>query len=255
MPIAVSSLATRYSLIQLQPKDAVVATTDRYRTSADLPRELPLFPLRGAILLPRVTLPLNIFEPRYLAMFDDVMSGRRLVGIVQPDDKPAEHATASSSESPPGKSVGLKKVGCAGRVTAYQERDDGHVLVTLTGISRFRLVDELSAVTPYRIGVADFDVFGADLSTGLGEDDVDRETLLRVLKSYLEAKDLRTDWNAVTKSSSEFLVNALSVMSPYGPEEKQALLEAGDLKSRADVLVALAEMELASTGSAGGMVQ
>lgn len=232
-----------------------MATTDRYRTSAELPRELPLFPLRGAILLPRVTLPLNVFEPRYLAMLDDVLAGRRLIGIVQPDERAGDHAPSSSIESPLGKSAGLKKVGCAGRVTAFQERDDGRILITLTGVARFRLADERMAETPYRIGVIDFEPFASDLCAGLGEDDVDRDTLLRVLKAYLESKELRTDWSAVAKSSSEFLVNALSVMSPYGAEEKQALLEAADLKSRAEVLVALAEMELASNGSAGGMVQ
>lgn len=232
-----------------------MATTDRYRTPDDLPRELPLFPLRGAILLPRVTLPLNIFEPRYLALVDAVMSGRRLIGLIQPDEKAPDHTPASLSESPPGKAVGLKRVGCAGRITTYQEQDDGRILITLTGVARFNLVEEMSAVTPYRIGIASFDPFAVDLSAGVGESAVDRETLLRVLRAYLEAKDMRTDWSAVAKSSTEFLVNALSVMSPYGAEEKQALLEAVDLKSRADVLVALAEMELAANGSAGGMVQ
>lgn len=230
-------------------------TTDRYRSTSDLPRELPLFPLRGAILLPRVTLPLNIFEPRYLAMVDAVMSGRRLIGIVQPEGPAPEHAAASMSESPLGKSVALKRVGCAGRVTSYQETDDGRLLITLTGVARFTLAGEKQDAQPYRTGLVAFERFESDLEAGLGEDEVDRETLLRVLRNYLDAKELRTDWAAVLKSSSEFLVNALSVMSPYGPEEKQALLEAADLRTRAEVLVALAEMELASSGSAGGMVQ
>lgn len=232
-----------------------MATTDRYRTTMDLAREIPLFPLRGALLLPRVTLPLNIFEPRYLAMVDDVMSGARLIGIIQPDAAAPEHVPSSLAESPPGKAVALKRVGCAGRVTTYQELDDGRLLITLTGVARFVLVEEREQVLPYRIGVANYEMFAGDLASGLGEEQVDRETLLRVLRAYLDSKDLKADWNAVQRSSTETLVNALSVMSPYGAEEKQALLEAADLRTRAEVLVALAEMEMAANGSPGGMVQ
>lgn len=235
-----------------------MATIDRYRTPDDLPREIPLFPLRGAILLPRVTLPLNIFEPRYLEMLDDTLRRTRLIGMIQPEQvasEPLGAALAGSRDSPAGKSVPLQRFGCAGRVTAFQELDDGRVLITLTGVSRFALTGETDAGKPYRIGICDFRAFPYDLTAGLGENDVDREALLRVLKSYLAANSLSTDWNAITKSSTEFLVNALSVMSPYGPAEKQALLEAQSLKQRAEVLVALAEMELATNGNPGGMMQ
>lgn len=231
---------------------------DRYRTQADLPAEAALFPLRGAILLPRVTLPLNLFEPRYLEMIDDVMRGSRIIGLIQPEttsETLASGLASGSVDSPSGKSVALQKVGCAGRVTAYQELDDGRILITLTGISRFTFSSEVETDKPYRIGRCSYSAFPYDLVADLGENDVDRETLLRVLESYLSANNLSTDWNAIVKSSTEFLVNALSVMSPYGPAEKQALLEAGSLKERAEVLVALAEMELAANGSAGGMVQ
>ncbi len=234
-----------------------MATLDRYRTIDDLPREIPLFPLRGAILLPRVTLPLNVFEPRYLQMIDDVLAGSRMLGIVQPeqDGETLGGALGGSRDSPGGKSVSLHRVACAGRVTAFQELDDGRLLVTLTGISRFAIAGEVETDKPYRIGRCDYRPFAHDLVSGLGESDVDREALLVALKAYLTANNLSTDWGAIAKSSTEFLVNALSVMSPYGAAEKQALLEAASLKERADVLVALAEMDLATNGTPGAMMQ
>lgn len=225
--------------------------TDRYRRPADLPPRIPVFPLRGAILLPRATLPLNVFEPRYLSMLEDVMSGSRVIGILQPEG----HVDDDEQESPIGTSAGLRKVGCVGRVTSYQELDDGRLIITLTGIMRFTCIDEAESGTPYRIMSVSYDRFAADLTEGLGEEFVDRQNLLRVLKSYLDANGLKTDWSAIQRASNEFLINALSVMCPYGPEEKQALLEAKDLKSRADVLVALAEIELASNGSSGSTLQ
>lgn len=225
--------------------------TARYRRPADLPPRIPVFPLRGAILLPRATLPLNVFEPRYLAMIDDVMAGARVIGILQPD-YPAQD---DEGESPAGKSAPLKRVGCAGRVTSYQELEDGRLVVTLTGIARFECIDEAATAAPYRTMSVAYDRFAQDLTEGLGEERVDRVNLLRVLRAYLDANRLKTDWNAIQRASNEFLINALSVMSPYGPEEKQALLEAADLKSRAEVLVALAEIELASSGSSGSTLQ
>ena len=224
--------------------------TDRYRRPADLPPRIPVFPLRGAILLPRATLPLNVFEPRYLAMVDDVMSSGRVIGILQPTGSDED-----DNESPPGKELGLRRVGCAGRVTSYQELDDGRIVITLTGITRFACIDEAETDTPYRIMSVSYDQFVTDLTEGLGEERVDRQNLLRVLKAYLDANGLKTDWSAIQRASNEFLINALSVMSPYGPEEKQALLEAADLKTRADVLIALAEIELASNGGAGSTLQ
>jgi hypothetical protein len=229
-----------------------VGITDRYERPADLPSTLALFPLRGAILLPRATLPLNVFEPRYLTMVDEAMSGSRLIGIIQPAGRGEEDETP---ESPTGKAFGLRRVGCAGRITSYQELDDGRIIVTLTGVARFEVRDETPTVKPYRIVTVDYTRFAHDLQPGLGEDTVDRPKLLRVLKTYLETNRLKADWNAVLRASNEFLINVLSVMSPYGPEEKQALLEAADLKTRADVLVALAEMELASGGETGGTLQ
>ncbi len=228
-----------------------MSPTDRYRRPSDLPPRIPLFPLRGAILLPRATLPLNVFEPRYLEMLDDVMSGDRLIGVVQP----APGGEHDDEESPLGSSIGLRNVGCVGRVTTYQEVDNGRLMITLTGIMRYDILDEALTDVPYRVASVSYDRFASDLSEGLGEDQVDRTNLLRVLRSYLDANRLEADWGAIQRASSEFLINALCVMCPYGPEEKQALLEAEDLKRRADVLVALAEMELASSGGSGSTLQ
>jgi len=228
-----------------------LSSIDRYRRPADLTPRIPIFPLRGAILLPRATLPLNVFEPRYLEMLDDVMSGDRLIGIIQP----AAGASTDDEESPLADSVGLRRVGCVGRVTNYQEVDHARLVITLTGITRYEILDEAVTDLPYLVASFSYDRFASDLNEGLGEDQVDRSNLLRVLRSYLDANKLEADWAAIQRASSEFLINALCVMCPYGPEEKQALLEADDLKRRADVLVALAEMELASSGGSGNTLQ
>ncbi|KAB2920877.1 MAG: peptidase S16 [Hyphomicrobiaceae bacterium] len=225
-----------------------MSLAERYGGPADLPQRLPVFPLQRAILLPRATLPLNIFEPRYLQMLEDVMSTSRVLCIVQPD--------ACAEESPPGKSVTLRRVGCVGRVTSYQEIDDGRMLITLTGVARCTMGDEVEIAKPYRICTVSYDRFLGDFEAGAGEADVDRQGLVKALKTYLEARNLRADWAAVSKASNESLVNSLAVVSPYGPEEKQALLEAPDLKTRAEMLVALAEMELAAgAGGTGSTLQ
>lgn len=222
---------------------------ERYREPRDLPERLPVFPLRRAILLPRAVLPLSVFEPRYLKMLDDVLSGDRVLAIVQP-------AAGAAEESPPGKSVALRKVGCVGRVTTYQELEDGRLGIALTGIARCTLLDEVACALPYRIWHVGFDRFTGDFVAAKGEEDVDRQKLLGALKAYLEARKQRADWSAISRSSSESLVNLLAVAAPYGPEEKQALLEAPTLAARAEVLVALAEMELAAgAGGSGSTLQ
>lgn len=226
-----------------------MSPTDRYRRPADLPPRIPVFPLRGAILLPRATLPLNVFEPRYLEMLEDVMAGDRLIGIIQPA------GPGSDDEESPREIVPLRSIGCVGRVTSYQEVDNGRLSITLTGVTRYDVIDEALTDRPYRVVSVSYDRFASDLTEGLGEEYVDRPNLLRVLRAYLDANKLEADWAAIQRASSEFLINALCVMSPYGMEEKQALLEAADLKSRAEVLVALAEMELASGGGSGTTLQ
>ena len=218
--------------------------SELYRGPADLPQRIPVFPLPGAILLPRATLPLNIFEARYLQMLEDVMSTSRVLGMLQPEG-------GGDDEEPVARNAPLRRIGCAGRITGYQELEDGRLLITLTGITRFTLVNEVPLDKPYRICTVSYDAFAGDFIAGAGEEDVDRQGLLKALKTYLEARNLKADWSAVSKSSNETLINSLSIVSPYGPEEKQALLQAANLKSRAEMLVALAEMELAASGAGG----
>jgi Lon protease-like protein len=212
--------------------------------------------LRGCILLPRAGLPLNIFEPRYLAMFDDALAGNRLLAIVQPARTPIaandDHDDAADAESPLQRDVALRSVAGVGRIMAFQELEDGRLIVSLTGVTRCRLAEELPSTKPYRTFRIEPAAFAADLMAGKGEQDVPREQLLTALKRFLEARNLKADWASISRSGNEQLVNSLSVMSPYGPEEKQALLEADTLKARAEMLIALAEMELAARGGSSG---
>jgi Lon protease-like protein len=206
-----------------------------YDGSDDLPKVIPVFPLSGALLLPRGELPLNIFEPRYLAMIEDAIKGHRVIGLIQPESE-----TEDTEKSP-----ALQAVGCAGRLTQFAETGDGRYLITLTGIARFRILEEIAALTPYRQCRVDFAPFDSDFTPRQGEDAVDRESVLRTLREFAEANDVPVDWQSVREAPNEALVNALSMMSPYGPREKQALLEAPSLKIRAEVLVAITEFELA----------
>ena len=205
-----------------------------YRDLDDIPAVVPIFPLSGALLLPGSQLPLNLFEPRYLAMFDTALQASRVIGMVQP----CFSGDLGQPERP-----NLCKVGCLGRITAFSETGDGRYLITLEGICRFRIIEELDVTTPFRqCRVA---AFAADLADADDGADVNREELLAAFRAYLEVNQLEADWNSVDKATNAALVNALSVMSPYGPPEKQALLEAADLKTRAETLVAITEMSLA----------
>jgi uncharacterized protein len=226
-----------------------LALTDRYRTPSDLPSRLPVFPLQGCILLPRSTLPLNVFEPRYLSMIDDALAGDRVVGIIQP------LSASLTEESPSGGDCALRRTGGVGRITSYTETEDNRVLVTLTGLARFDVVMECPTSRPYRIMDVSYAPYAKDLEHGYGQQTVGMEQFLRVLRGYLEARKLEADWRSIERSSPEMLINTLSVICPYGPEEKQALLEAPDLKSRSEVLMALAQMEIATTedGAGGGL--
>ena len=218
---------------------------DQYRTPSDLPADLPVFPLAGALLLPRAELPLNIFEPRYLAMVEKAMSGDRLIGMIQP----------RASDESKGKPA-LMGVGCAGRITSYAETSDDRLLITLTGISRFKVVQELDRQTEFRWVQADFGDFAVDLMADYGAADVNRPALVKAFREYLTVNKMSADWEQVDAASTESLVNTLSLIAPYEPKEKQALLEAPDLKSRADVLVALTEISIARTkGGAGPRLQ
>jgi uncharacterized protein len=207
-----------------------------YKGPADVAEVIPVFPLPGALLLPRGQMPLNIFEPRYRAMVDDALAaGHRLIGMIQPD---------GAHPGPPDKPT-LYKIGCVGRITQIAETGDGRYLLQLTGISRFRVVQELAVTTPYRQCRVSYAPYADDFIARKGEDDVDRDAVLRALSDFLKANNLKTDWEGIENAPNEALVNALAMMSPYGAPEKQALLEAPDLKTRAEVLVALTEIELA----------
>jgi hypothetical protein len=220
----------------------------RYRSLADLPKRIPVFPLTGAIVLPRAMLPLNIFEPRYLAMVEAALRGDRVIGMIQPAPTTGE----PTRESPESKSAELRRLGCAARLSAFQELDDGRMLISLRGIARFEVEAEVATPLPFRVLDVRFDRHASDLEADLGADAVDRERVLSVLARYLEQRRIRADLKGISQAPSELLVNSLSVLAPYGPEEKQALLEAPDLKSRAELLVALAEMDLRSGGAGSG---
>ena len=223
-----------------------MGVTDRYRNVADMPKVLPLFPLRGAILLPRASLTLNVFEPRYLALVDHALAGDRLMGVVQPAPE------AGNAESPAGKTFPIRRVGCAGRISSFTESEDGRVVISLAGIARFVVAGDMEGNAPFRISRVDFAPYAKDFVGGHGEEDVDRPRIITTLRSYLVANNLNADWDRINNASTERLVNTLSILSPYGPEEKQALLEAPDLQARAEALIALAEMELAARDDGSG---
>lgn len=206
-----------------------------YHGAEDLPRRIPVFPLPGALLLPRGQMPLNIFEPRYLQMIDDAIRGDRIIGMIQPDMPEGDSGTTPK----------LFDIGCAGRVTQFAETGDGRLIITLTGVARFRIVEEAVVTTPYRQCDVDFGAFPIDFTARAGEDDVDRDSLIHALRRFVKANKLDVDWDDVGQAPNEALVNALSMMSPYGVKEKQALLEAPTLKARAEFLVAITEFELA----------
>jgi len=214
-----------------------------YKRPEDLPDIIPVFPLAGALLLPRGQMPLNIFEPRYLAMVDDALrSAHRLVGMIQPDP-----AHPGPDQSKPN----LFRVGCVGRITQLAESGDGRYLMQLTGIGRFRLAEELVVDTPYRQCRVDYLPFADDFVARKGEKEVDRKALLRALTAFLKANNLKADWEGIESAPNEALVNALAMMSPYDTAEKQAMLEAPDLKTRAKILVAVTEIELAKSKTPG----
>jgi Lon protease-like protein len=219
-----------------------------YRGPGDLPEVIPVFPLPGALLLPRGQMPLNIFEQRYLAMVDDSLrDGHRLIGMIQPDPSHQDAAQPGADDKP-----ALFKVGCVGRITQIAESGDGRYLLQLTGIARFRVEEELKVATAYRQCRVTYHPFADDFIARKGEEEVDRKAVLEALTAFLKANNLKTDWQGVESAPNEALVNALAMMSPYGTAEKQALLEAPDLKSRAEILVAVTEMELAKKTAGGG---
>jgi uncharacterized protein len=200
---------------------------------ADLPSVIPLFPLPGALLLPRARLPLHLFEPRYLAMLDDVLkTPERLIGMVQPCQVPETCAKR------------LHTIGCAGRVTAFSETEDGRYMITLTGTSRFRLAKEVSGFTPYRRAEVDWSSFERDRGPSESDPEFRRAPFLDLLGRYFSAMELSTDWGSLKEADDELLINSLSMLCPFLPEDRQALLEAPTLATRRENLVTLFEFAL-----------
>lgn len=206
-----------------------------YSSIEDLPAELPVFPLAGVLLLPRGRLPLNIFERRYVAMFDDALAGTRLIGMIQP-------AAANSTEPSPA----LFATGCAGRITAFQETEDGRYLVSLDGVARFRVAEELAMRRGYRRVTADWTPFAAD--TREDSCTVDRQRMTELLQAYFRQRGLSANWEAIGQTPDERLVTSLAMICPFAPSEKQALLEASCLSERAKLMMTLLEIAVAGHG-------
>ena len=204
-----------------------------YLKIEELPPKLSVFPLPGALLLPRTQLPLNIFEPRYLEMVDDALSNNRLIAMIQTQSEKKDQ---------------LFKVGCVGKIVSYSELTNNRMLVTLSGVCRFFVEQELEVVTPYRQFQVSYKEFSDDLMKGFDEENVNREKLLICLKKYLDYNNLDVDWESIKNSPTELLVNSLCLLSPYRPEEKQALLEAKTLSERNEILIAMTEMSMSSEG-------
>ena len=199
----------------------------------DLPSIIPVFPLPGALLLPRARLPLHIFEPRYLAMLDDTMkTSDRLIGMIQPREVPGSEAKR------------LHSIGCAGRLTAFSETEDGRYMITLSGVSRFRVLKEVEGFTPYRRCEVAWDGFQRDRGGPEHDQRFDRAAFLDVLRRYFEDRNLSTDWESLKEAEDELLINSLSMLCPFEPEDKQALLEAPSLATRRETLVTLIEFAL-----------
>ena len=208
----------------------------------DLPDTIPLFPLPGALLLPRARLPLHIFEPRYLAMLDDCLkTPSRLIGMIQP------------RETPDGEQR-LSAIGCAGRITNFSETEDGRYMITLTGVSRFRLREEVQGFAPYRRAQVEWPPFTRDLGAEENDPGFDRDSFLALLARFFAARDLGTDWSGIKGADPELLINSLSMLLPFTPEDKQALLEAPSLETRRETLVTLMEFSLHS-GNGGEVLQ
>lgn len=209
---------------------------------SDLPETIPIFPLSGAMLLPRARMPLQLFEPRYLQMFEDVLkTPQRLIGMVQP------YGDSEGGEQ-------LHTIGCVGRVTQFSETEDGRYMITLNGVSRYRISDEISGFHPYRKAKISWDGFERDIGVPEKDPAFDRSKFMVELKKFFDANDLKTDWDGLKDAETEMLINSLSMLCPFEPEEKQALLEAPTLPERRETLVTLIEFALRG-GSAEEVIQ
>jgi len=214
----------------------------RPASAADLPKSVPLFPLSGALLLPFSHRPLNVFEPRYVDMVDAALRGDRLIGLIQPED--------TTEESPRGHDP-LQSIGCLGRITHFEESGEGRYFIILEGVTRFRLAHELTVMTPYRQGVVDASEFAFDFTRDFGEDEVDRERFVKLMRDYAEFANIELNFDEIERTGTADLVNFCCMVGPYGPADKQVLLEAPTLEQRAETLIAMTEYEMAR-GTGGG---
>jgi Lon protease-like protein len=206
---------------------------NRMVRAGDLPPTIAIFPLPGALLLPRARLPLHLFEPRYLQMLEDVLkTPTRLIGMVQPNEVPGRNGN------------GLQTIGCAGRITQFSETEDGRYLITLGGVSRFRVLKEVEGFTPYRRCDVTWDGFQRDLGPEEKDTEFARPAFLNLLGRYFDARSLSADWDTLKEADDELLINSLSMMLDFDPEDKQALLEAPSLSTRRETLVTLIEYHL-----------
>ncbi len=206
-------------------------------SASNLPDTVPVFPLPGALLLPRSRLPLHIFEPRYLAMLEDAMkTPHRIIGMIQPRDGKLEGSPT------------LHAIGCAGRLTAFSETEDGRYMVTLSGISRFRVIQEIDGFTPYRRCQVSWNGFDRDLGAAESDPGMKREIFFPLLRQFFEAEALKTDWESLEDAEDELLINSLAMLCPFEPEDKQALLEAPSLETRRETLVTLIEFAMRGGG-------
>ncbi len=214
-------------------------------TLSNLPNTIPVFPLMGALVLPRARLPLNIFEPRYLQMIDDALkTDHRLIGMIQTRDVPSDIG------DPP-----LHKIGCAGRITSFTETDDGRYLISIKGISRYRILDCHKGFTPYMTADVNWSDFERDLGSEECDDAFDRKTFIKLLETYFAANELLTDWDSLKDAPIEMLINSLSMMCPFEPEERQALLESPCLKTRRETVATLMEFALRTSDENDGKIQ
>jgi uncharacterized protein len=205
-----------------------------------LPEILPIFPLSGALLLPRGQLPLNIFEPRYLNMTTDSFGQGRFIGMVQPivpDDDPLSDT------------VDLYEIGCVGRIVAFNETEDGRFQITLNGVSRFHIVEELEPLNGYRRVRAGYEAFQGDLEDDQGM--ADRSRLVKAMQTYFDVKNIEADWDSIIETPDDTLVTSLAMLCPFAPREKQAMLECAGVTDRSELLVALMEMSILDAGENG----
>ena len=212
----------------------------RPTSSADLPEIVPVFPLSGALLLPFAHRPLNIFEPRYVAMVDHALAGNRMIGLIQPQD--------AEEESPKGREA-LQTIGCLGRLTHWEENGEGRYFIVLEGLTRFEALQEVTMRKPYRQFRISAERFERDFDRLHGEEAVDRQRFLKMMRDYAEFAEFDLNWDEIKKTGTADLVNFCCMVSPYGAAEKQVLLEARSLEDRAETLIAMAEYEMAKGGN------